>query len=95
MLSQVSIAGQYDQAIKTSILAAAKQSGLEADFLKVRNASNKALVKWARKNGLDVPLTVISFTAPVIIRQQIKLRTGDFTFKCDRNKVNLDWQIQF
>jgi hypothetical protein len=94
-LSTMSYAGQYDQAIKTTLTAVAKQTGLEADFLKVRSASNKAIVKWARDNGVETPLTVVSFIAPVVYRRQIRIRTGDFTFKANDSKVDLNWQIQF
>lgn len=95
ILPQNSFADKYDHAIKTATTAAAKQSGLESDFLKLRAATNKEVTKWARKNGLEIPLTVISFVAPVVYKKQMRFKTGDFTFKGTSSKVTLDWQFQF
>lgn len=86
---------KYNTAIKTAAHAAAKQSGLEADFLKVRDASNKSVNKWVRNKGLQVPFTVVSFVAPIVYKKQIRIHTGDFTFKARQNKITLDWQVQF
>jgi hypothetical protein len=95
MLSQDCLADKYNHAIKTTANAVAKQTGLEADFFKARSAANTKVVKWARKNGLETPLAVVSFVVPIVYKKQLRFRTGDFTFKGTSNKMSLDWQIQF
>lgn len=86
---------KYDQAIKTAMNAAAKQSGLEADYFKARSIANKKVALWARKNGIETPLAVVSFAAPIIYRKQVRIKSGDFLFKANNSKVTLDWQFQF
>lgn len=86
---------KYDHAIKVSAEAFAKQVGLEGDFIKVKGASTKAVKKWAIQNGLSVPLTAISFVAPVIYKRKVRIKTGNFVFNANANNIQLDWKISY
>ena len=94
-ISHAELNSKYKEAVKVSTNAALKQSGLEGDFFTVRKATEKAAKKWARENHLEIPLTVISFVAPVVYKQKLKVKSGDFTFNLTTDKLAVDWAFSF
>lgn len=86
---------QYKPAIRTASEAAAKQSGLEADFGRIRQRSTDKAKLFAKDNGLQEVATVISFAAPVVIKQKVRVRTGNFLFTGTNSKAELLWTIGF
>jgi hypothetical protein len=99
LLSDNCLAGskdaQYKEAIKVATDAALKQSGIETDWLKIRSASENKAKKIVREAGLEKPAAVITFMAPMIIKQRVRIRTGDFTINGSNNKGEIKWQIQW
>lgn len=87
--------GQYKEAIKVATDAALKQSGLETDWFKVRSAGETKAKKTVRKLGLEKPAAAAAFIIPVVIKQRIRIRTGDFTINGGNNKAEVKWQIQW
>ena len=86
---------RYNEAIKTATIAAVKQSGLEADFLKVNSTRNKKAANWARENGLDIPLTVATFVVPVVYKKQIRFKTDNVSIDIRSTKLSAEWRIEF
>lgn len=85
----------YTEALKTSANAALKQSGLEADFFKVKSAANTRAKKFIKYNGLETPAAVIGFMVPVLYKKRVRVKTGDFIFTGTNNGVNATWTLQF
>lgn len=86
---------KYKEAIKVATDAALKQSGLETDWLKVRSASETKAKKIVRQAGLEKPAAVVVFLAPAILKQRMRIKTGDFTINGGNNKAEIKWQIQW
>lgn len=95
-LTVTSFAGsKYDAAIRTATDAAFKQSGYEADFNRVKEASRQRLLKWAKDNSLASTAAVIGFVAPIVYYKKIRVRTGNVVFKGEATKVEAAWTLQF
>jgi len=94
-LSNTLAASKYDQAIRTATDAAFKQSGYEADFSKVKDASKRIVMKWATDNGLKTTVAAIGFIIPVAYNKKIRFRTGNVVFRGEKNKAEATWTIQF
>lgn len=86
---------KYKEAIKVATDAALKQSGLETDWFKVRSASETKAKKTVRKLGLEKPAAVAAFVIPVVVKQKVRLKSGDFTFQSDKKTTEFKWQFQW
>ncbi len=86
---------EYKPAVRTASEAAAKQTGIEADFGRIKQRSTDKAKLFAKDNGLQEAATVISFAAPVIIKKKIRVRTGNFLIQGSNSKAELLWTIGF
>lgn len=86
---------QYKPAIRTATEAAAKQSGLETDFGRIKQKSTDKAKLFAKDNGLQGVVMVGSFVAPVLIKQRTRIRSGNFLFIGTNNKAELLWTVGF
>lgn len=94
-LSQAEANSKYKEAIKTATRAALKQSGLEADFIKVRKTTETKAQTWVRENDLETPASVVTFVVPIIYKEKVRVRSGDFIFEGDKSKLLLKFDLQF
>lgn len=95
ILSQAEANSKYKEAIKTATRAALKQSGLEAGFIKVRKTTETSAKKWVRENDLETPASVVTFVVPIIYKEKVHVRSGDFTFEGNKSKLLLKFELQF
>lgn len=86
---------QYKSAIRTATEAAAKQSGWEADFGRVRQKTTDKAKLFAKEHGLHQVAAVVAFAAPVVTKQRIRVRSGNFLITGTNNKAEILWTIGF
>lgn len=86
---------KYETAVRTAANAALIQSGYEADFAKVKDATKGLVIKWAKDNSLHTALSTTVFVGNVIYRQRLRVRTGNVVFIGTPKKVEATWSLQF
>lgn len=86
---------KYDLAVDTSIKAALKQSGVEANFLNIQHAAETRVTKWLNQNGMSGVATAGSIIIPIVYYKQVRVHTGDFTLTGTKDKVELVFQFQW
>ena len=100
LLSQLAFADsfdnpQYGPAKKAILEGTLKQSGLEADFIKIKGASEGKMHVWLQKNGLEEASAVIGFGYNTLVKKQIRLKTGNVILNITDSKSEVTWRIQF
>lgn len=86
---------KYNTAVSTSRDAAYKQSGTEADFLKIQNAGQDNANKWIRSNGLQPVAAVGGAVVPVLLYKKVRAKEGNFILEGVKNKAILTWTIRW
>lgn len=94
-LNSFAIDDKYDKAVSVTIPAILKQSGVEADFLRVQHVAGSKVSKWFKDNGLSTVATVGSVVLPILYYKAFRATSGDFTIEGKRDKVQLIFQVQF
>ena len=86
---------KYETAARTAANAALIQSGYEADFAKVKDASKNIIIKWAKDNSLHTVLSTTVFVGNVVYKERLRIRTGNVVFIGTPKKVEATWTLQF
>lgn len=86
---------KYNDAVKTATEASYKQSGAEADFLRVKNSATDKSNIWLRNNGLAPIASVGAAVVPVILYRKIRVKERNIIFEGYKDKVSATWTLQF
>jgi hypothetical protein len=99
ILSTTAYAGnnteKYQAAGKVVVEATLKQTGLEQDFLKIKEAAEGRGRKYLKDNGMEYIAGFVGFTYTSLVEHKVRCKTGNVLLEMTDDKKQLTWGFQF